>query len=346
MKPNPIVQIIYFILVIGIFISYHFYGIVYFDNLLNSFKINTFYLLYSSLFVCVYYFYKCCLVNSGIITINNQYVLYNQRINSNYNKSLYGMFELQDIYNPSEKQVCTKCNVIKIPRSKHCNICDKCIDLYDHHCVWINQCVGSNNYKYFIKFLVSHIITTFVLVLFGLYAIYRFILEKKLFDAKFYNKSNGVYVSASYQIIFKYFFYNYYAFISNLIILFVIFIILLLFTAYHCYLMYNNKTSYEDNKIKRYKKYFNSIEKSLLEYINNKTNEDNTKIEENNNSKSSNDILYSGYKKYIKDKVLSRDEYNKYKSICLEPDKNNIEDLSTIEIVELYIFVKQYLKDL
>ncbi|OLY85528.1 Palmitoyltransferase SWF1 [Smittium mucronatum] len=41
-----------------------------------------------------------------------------------------------------QKKVCYTCKTLKPPRSKHCSACDKCIAIYDHHCVWINSCVG------------------------------------------------------------------------------------------------------------------------------------------------------------------------------------------------------------
>ncbi|KAJ1924344.1 hypothetical protein IWQ60_005257 [Tieghemiomyces parasiticus] len=50
---------------------------------------------------------------------------------------------------------CRTCHTIKPARSKHCSLCNACIAGMDHHCVWINNCVGHNNYRYFISFLIS-----------------------------------------------------------------------------------------------------------------------------------------------------------------------------------------------
>ena len=41
----------------------------------------------------------------------------------------------------------------KVKRSFHCHICKICIKKYDHHCYWINNCVGRHNIRSFITFL-------------------------------------------------------------------------------------------------------------------------------------------------------------------------------------------------
>lgn len=53
-------------------------------------------------------------------------------------------------------QTCSTCIVMRPARSKHCNLCNMCIRRYDHHCPWINRCVGEGTHRYFLGFLIVH----------------------------------------------------------------------------------------------------------------------------------------------------------------------------------------------
>ncbi len=54
---------------------------------------------------------------------------------------------------PELVRVCRKCNVRKPDRAHHCSTCRRCILRMDHHCPWMNNCIGQFNQKQFLLFL-------------------------------------------------------------------------------------------------------------------------------------------------------------------------------------------------
>ena len=49
-------------------------------------------------------------------------------------------------------RVCVKCQCSKPPRCHHCSVCGRCVMMMDHHCPWMNNCVGQRNLKAFLLF--------------------------------------------------------------------------------------------------------------------------------------------------------------------------------------------------
>ena len=79
------------------------------------------YLYYLFVFLILFFFDRCFLINPGIIQ--------NKKIDNENNG------------------YCTICGIYYNPAFKvgHCCSCNVCVEKMDHHCVWVGKCVAKNN---------------------------------------------------------------------------------------------------------------------------------------------------------------------------------------------------------
>ncbi|CAG9476832.1 palmitoyltransferase, putative [Plasmodium vivax] len=111
----------------------------------------------SSVFIIFYVFFAILitsiLVLSYIVTTINPV----DPLSFKYNTGQINQEEIKNLYE------CDICGFVE-PQSKHCKVCNKCVSVFDHHCMWVNNCIGKKNYKYFVGLL--SVLTIFNCVVF------------------------------------------------------------------------------------------------------------------------------------------------------------------------------------
>eukprot|EP01038_Epipyxis_sp_PR26KG_P012366 gene12366-16588_t len=80
-------------------------------------------------------------------------------------RKMYQMCHKLTVANNVNYRYCGLCKCVKPPRAHHCSVSERCIFNMDHYCPWMNNCIGFNNYRYFMLFLVFMLVgSTYLIV--------------------------------------------------------------------------------------------------------------------------------------------------------------------------------------
>jgi len=89
-----------------------------------------------------------------LMAVNSLLYLWVSNKNPGYVESVpdHDLLYLYSIYNM--ESVCPSCETKRHSSTRHCQHCGKCVKKFDHHCPWINNCVGAGNHRLFTVFIV------------------------------------------------------------------------------------------------------------------------------------------------------------------------------------------------
>ena len=73
---------------------------------------------------------------------------------------------------------CFKCSVFKTETIKHCVICDKCCKGFDHHCLWLDNCIGQKNYIFFKLILYNFFFDILITIILSIFSICVFYIPE------------------------------------------------------------------------------------------------------------------------------------------------------------------------
>ncbi|CAN6320992.1 unnamed protein product [Urochloa humidicola] len=96
---------------------------------------------------------------------------------------------------------CSLCETEVLKNSKHCRVCDKCVDGFDHHCRWLNNCIGKRNYKGFFVLMASAVILLVVQWLSGALVLIFCIVKRGEFSRQIVTKLGSSFSTVAFVIV-------------------------------------------------------------------------------------------------------------------------------------------------
>ena len=212
------------------------------------------YIIYNNFWKSYITDFFCLISFIYLIIKSTDYYLFNYTNNKDPNDITFEDLFIQCNFDKLKiKKICSKCKIIKKFGTKHCIVCDSCVEDFDHHCFWINKCINTKIIPEFIIFLLIILLGLIINLVSFYFELKRILLNKNI------SKNYTYYISISLLILYLFIFCFGIAIIGSL--------------------LYQRLV----DKIKSKKKM--TLEENLL---NQKINEDEV-VEKNNNINNSND---------------------------------------------------------
>lgn len=151
---------------------------------------------------------------------------------------------------PAGRGTCPTCRYRgdRPARSKHCDVCDRCVSRLDHHCGWMNNCIGERNIRYFLGFLIYHALLCSYATWICITILRGVVLESGLRTARLRGRDGEMMSGANFKLTIEYLL----VFNGNLLMLTVfcslVAVLLYVFFGYHMFLVYSGTTTNESVK--------------------------------------------------------------------------------------------------
>jgi len=130
---------------------------------------------------------------------------------------------------------CSLCQSKVFSGSKHCNACNKCVKGFDHHCMWLNGCIGVDNYPYFAVSISSVAVMTGIVLVICVYLLIDYFIGDD-FEDRF--NANSVFSSTPKEVAL--------VFMCFLVFMnFPLFLLDLQLVFFHTLLTWNHMTTHE-----------------------------------------------------------------------------------------------------
>ncbi|RLV94261.1 Palmitoyltransferase ERF2 [Spathaspora sp. JA1] len=123
-------------------------------------------ILFSYLWWLTFMFYfKSTTSDPGIIprNIHLPKTLQNNKV-TNPPEEYFNTITLPHNKHNVQVKYCASCHIWRPPRTSHCSTCQVCILSHDHHCIYLNNCIGERNYRYFLWFLLTAVLSCIYLL--------------------------------------------------------------------------------------------------------------------------------------------------------------------------------------